>query len=153
MRIPKQVLIIPYRIIDNRIEYCIFKRNDLKLWQWIAGGAEDFDESIVETAKRELYEETQINDVEIEKLEMKAKIPVVNIVKDFIWGDDVFYSEEQAFSVNIYNKTIKLSSEHEEYRWVNYDEAKELLRYDSNKSALWELDVKLKRKNNKRIVK
>ena len=63
MRIPKQVLIIPYRIIDNQIEYCIFKRKDMKVWQWIAGGAEDFDTNILESAKREFWEETGIKDV------------------------------------------------------------------------------------------
>lgn len=146
MRIPKQVLIIPYRIIDNKIEYCVFKRNDLKTWQWVAGGAEDFDANILESAKRELYEETQIKDVKIERLELITKIPVVNIVKEFRWGKDIFYAEEYAFSANIKDKEIVLSEEHEEYKWLDYEEAKKLLRYDSNKNALWELDVKLKRK-------
>ena len=146
MRIPKQVLIIPYRVIDEKIEYCIFKRKDMKVWQWIAGGAEDFDKDILESAKRELWEETKINDILIQQLEITCKIPVVNIVKDFIWGENVFYSEEYAFSVNITNKKIQLSNEHDEYKWVCYNEAKSLLKYDSNKSALWELDTKLKRK-------
>ncbi len=148
MRIPKQVLIIPYRNIDDKIEYCVFKRKDMNAWQWIAGGAEDFDNNILESAKRELWEETGIKDVQIQQLELICKIPVVNIVKDFIWGEDVFYSEEYAFSVNITNKQIKLSNEHTEYKWVDYSEAKNLLKYDSNKSALWELDIKLKRKSN-----
>ena len=52
MRLPKQVLIIPYKIINSKIEYCIFKRKDLELWQWISGGVEDFDKNIYETAKR-----------------------------------------------------------------------------------------------------
>ena len=147
MRIPKQVLIIPYRNIDDKIEYCVFKRKDMNAWQWIAGGAEDFDKNILESAKRELWEETGIKDVQIQQLELICKIPVVNIVKDFIWGEDVFYSEEYAFSVNITNKQIKLSNEHTEYKWVDYSEAKNLLKYDSNKSALWELDIKLKRKS------
>ena len=86
MRIPKQVLIIPYRIIDNKIEYCIFKRKDMDAWQWIAGGAEDFDKNIIESAKRELFEETSIKDIQIQQLEMTCKIPVVNVVKDFIWA-------------------------------------------------------------------
>ena len=60
MRIPKQVLIIPYRNIDDKIEYCVFKRKDMNAWQWIAGGAEDFDKNILESAKRELWEETGI---------------------------------------------------------------------------------------------
>ena len=148
MRIPKQVLIIPYRNIDDKIEYCVFKRKDMNAWQWISGGAEDFDKNILESAKRELWEETGIKDVQIQQLELTCKIPVVNIVKDFIWGEDVFYSEEYAFSVNITNKQIKLSNEHTEYKWVDYSEAKNLLKYDSNKSALWELDIKLKRKSN-----
>ena len=148
MRIPKQVLIIPYRNVDDKIEYCIFKRKDMNVWQWIAGGAEDFDKNILESAKREFWEETKIKDVLIQQLELTCKIPVVNIVKDFIWGEDVFYSEEYAFSVNITNKKIQLSNEHTEYKWVDYNEAKSLLRYDSNKSALWELDIKLKRKSN-----
>ena len=148
MRLPKQVLIIPYRIANNKIEYCIFKRRDLKIWQFIAGGAEDFERDIIESAKRELYEETGINDVEIKKLELTAKIPVVNVVKDFIWGKDIFYSEENAFAVNINNKQIVLSDEHEEFEWVDYEDARKVLKYDSNKSALWELDVKLKRKMN-----
>ena len=148
MRIPKQVLIIPYRNMDDKIEYCVFKRKDMNAWQWIAGGAEDFDKNILESAKRELWEETGIKDVQIQQLELTCKIPVVNIVKDFLWGEDVFYSEEYAFSVNITNKQIKLSNEHTEYKWVDYSEAKNLLKYDSNKSALWELDIKLKRKSN-----
>lgn len=146
MRIPKQVLIIPYRILDKNIEYCIFKRRDLKIWQWISGGAEDFDKDILETAKREFGEETGIKDIKIEKLELTTKIPVVNIVKDFIWGKDVFYSEEYTFSTNITDKIINLSEEHEEYKWIQYDEARKLLKYDSNKNALWELNEKLKRK-------
>lgn len=39
-----------------------------------------------------------------------------------------------------------LSSEHKEYRWVEYDEAMRLLKYDSNKTALWELNERLKMK-------
>ncbi len=147
MRLPKQVLIIPYRIKDENIEYCIFKRNDLKIWQFIAGGAEDFDENIIASAKRELFEETGIKDVELEQLEITTKIPVVNVVKDFIWGEDIFYSEEFAFAVNIEGKNIVLSSEHEEYKWVDYNDARAELKYDSNKSALWEINEKLERLN------
>ena len=147
MRIPKQVLIIPYRINDNKIEYCLFKRKDMEIWQWIAGGAEDFDDNIFESAKREFYEETGIKDAIVEQLEIQTPIPVVNVTKEkFKWGDNVFYSIEYGFSANVDNKKISLSDEHNEYQWLSYEEARKLLRYDSNKNALWELDVKLKRK-------
>lgn len=150
MRLPKQVLIIPYRIVRDKIQYCIFKRRDLTVWQWVAGGVEDFDKNLLDAAKRELWEETQLKDVTIEELELITPIPVVNIVKEFQWGQDVFYAKEYAFAANTTNQSIQLSEEHDEYQWVNFEKAKEMLKYDSNKSALWELDVKLKRKINGR---
>lgn len=146
MRLPKQVLIIPYRIINDKVEYCIFARKDMEVWQWIAGGVEDFDKDIIAAAKRELFEEANIvGDVNIIELEGFTKIPVVNIVKEFKWGENVFYAEEYSFAVNIKDKEIQISKEHIQYKWVSYDEAKSLLKYDSNKSALWELNEKIKR--------
>ena len=149
MRLPKQVLIIPYRIINSQIEYCIFRRKDRKVWQWIAGGMEDFDKDINSAAERELFEETGIKEnINIIELEGFTKIPVVNIVKEFKWGDNVYYADEYSFAVNISDKQIKISEEHSEYKWVSYDEARNLLKYDSNKSALWELNEKIRRNNN-----
>ena len=46
MRLPKQVLVIPYRLVNDKVKYCIFKRSDMDAWQWIAGGMEDFDNDI-----------------------------------------------------------------------------------------------------------
>ena len=146
MRLAKQVLVLPFRIIDDNIQYCIFKRKDRKIWQFVAGGAEDFDIDILDSAKRELFEETGIlNNYLFYELEEYIKIPVVNISKDFIFGEDVYFVEEFAFAVNVLNNDISLSLEHDEYFWVSYDEAYDILRYDSNKSALWELNEKIKR--------
>ena len=146
MRLPKQVLIIPYRIVNEKIEYCIFRRKDRAIWQWISGGVEDFDKDEISAAKREVYEETGIgSNVNITELEGYTKIPVVNIAKEFRWGNQVYYAEEFSFAVNISDQSIKLSEEHSEYKWVSYEEAKSLLKYDSNKSALWELNEKIKR--------
>ena len=50
-----QVLVIPYHIENGNVKYCIFKRNDMKVWQFIAGGGEDEDETIIISAKREAY--------------------------------------------------------------------------------------------------
>ena len=149
MRLPKQVLIIPYRIINQKIEYCILKRKNMQIWQWVAGGVEDFDKDIITAAKREMKEEIGISeDIDIVELECFTKIPVVNIVKEFKWGDNVYYEYEYSFAANISDKQIKISEEHSEYKWVSYDEARNLLKYDSNKSALWELNEKIRRNNN-----
>ena len=149
MRLPKQVLIIPYRMTNQKIEYCILKRKNMQIWQWVAGGVEDFDKDIMCAAKREMNEEIGISeDVDMVELECFTKIPVVNIVKEFKWGENVYYADEYSFAANISDKQIKISEEHSEYKWVSYDEARNLLKYDSNKSALWELNEKIRRNNN-----
>ena len=35
-----QVLVIPYHVEKENIKYCIFKRSDMDVWQFIAGGGE-----------------------------------------------------------------------------------------------------------------
>ena len=42
------------------------------------------------------------------------------------------------------DEDISISREHGCFEWVDYSTAKERLRYDSNKVALWELDNKIK---------
>lgn len=41
MRAPYQVLVFPYYIGSNGIEYAIFRRSDSGWWQAISGGGED----------------------------------------------------------------------------------------------------------------
>jgi len=39
---------------------------------------------------------------------------------------------------------LLLSHEHTEYKWVDYETAREMLKYDSNRTALWELNKRIK---------
>ena len=71
-----QVLVIPYHIENGNVKYCIFKRNDMKVWQFIAGGGEDEDETIIISAKREAYEEANIGmDCKYSVLDTQNSIP------------------------------------------------------------------------------
>lgn len=75
MRAPFQVLVIPYKIINNEILYGIFLRSDMKVWQTISGGGED-DESPIEAAKREANEEAGIDyNANYIKLDCTCTIP------------------------------------------------------------------------------
>jgi dATP pyrophosphohydrolase len=40
---------------------------------------------------------------------------------------------------------MSLSHEHTKYEWLDYERAREVLRYDSNKVALWELDRRIRK--------
>ena len=149
MRKLYQTLIILYKKEQNEILYAIFYRTSHPIWQFILGGGEG-GKSIFETVIREIGEETSINinKEDIIELDSKSSIPVVNITGDYTWGKDVYVVPEYTFAVNVKDLDIKLSDEHKEFKWVRYEEAMEKLNYDSNKTALWELNERLKRKNN-----
>ena len=149
MRAPYQVLVILYKIESNKILYGIFYRNSHPIWQFISGGGENREEPI-ETVIREIKEETSLN-VEkrkIEKLDSKTTIPVLNITGEYTWGENVYVVPEYSYAIEVKDEdgNIHLSNEHKEYKWVEYDEALEKLKYDSNKTALWELNEKLNKR-------
>ena len=128
-----------------RLEHCFAFCEPGKKAIVFSGGGED-KENIYETAIRELKEETgiHIKKDELMKLDAQATIPVANITGEFTWGEDVFVVPEYSFAVNIGNRQIELSNEHETMQWCNYEEAMTKLKYDSNKTALWELNERLK---------
>ena len=75
---------------------------------------------------------------------------MANITGKYTWGPDIYVIPEYAFAVEIIsNDNIQLSNEHKEYKWVEYDEAMKKLKYDSNKTALWELNERIKNDNKK----
>lgn len=141
MRKPKQVLVFLYRKNKDNYEYCIFLRKKGDFWQAISGGVED-DESLVDTVKREVYEETGFVVNSVLELSSISSIPVISIAKDFIWGSDVYVALEYSFGV-LCDGDIFLSDEHSKYKWVSYSDAVSCLKYDSNKTALWELNERL----------
>lgn len=141
MRRECQVLLLPFEICDNKIKVYIFQRINGQWWQFISGGCED-EESLGETAYRELLEETGISqELEMVELQTISSIPVSafndNQKKD--WNKNTYVIPEHCFAVNIGENEIKLSAEHKAYKCVYPEEANELLRYDSNKTALYEL--------------
>ena len=74
---------------------------------------------------------------------INCQIPV-NITGKYTWGNDVYVIPEYSFAVEIGNSDIRLSNEHKEYKWVEYEEAMKNIKYDSNRTALWELNERLK---------
>ena len=145
-RAPFQVLVFPYRFrLGTGFEYAVFRRADLGFWQGIAGGGEDA-ETPLEAAKREALEEGGIpRESTYLALDSTATIPVVDITGELLWGDDVLVVPEHCFGVETGGLEITLSQEHLELRWVGYEAARALLKYDNNKTALWELDMRLRR--------
>ena len=142
-RAPFQILVFPFiRTGQGPIEYAIFRRRDGEYWQGIAGGGENA-ETPLETARRETEEESGIAAGEFMALSSMATVPVTAVTGEFTWGKGIYVLPEHAFGVRVQDKRIVLSGEHTEYRWVDYDTAVPMLKYDSNRNALWELNARL----------
>lgn len=114
----------------------------MNIWQGIAGGGEE-GEKPIETAKREAYGESLISkESNYIKLASITTIPVISVC-GFKWGEKIAIIPEFAFGVELFSREIKISKEHAEYQWFNFKDATDKLKWDSNKTALWELNYRL----------
>lgn len=143
MREPYQILSIPYRIVNGIPLFCIFRRADSSYWQFIAGGGEN-GETPIEAAKRETIEEIGVEPKNIKQLTCVAYVPAEVIAESRRqhWGKNVYVIPEYSFAFECDLEPV-LSNEHSEYKWLKYDEARKLLKWDSNKVAMYEINCQL----------
>lgn len=141
MRAPFQILVIPFRRTASGLEFAVLKRSDAGWWQFVAGGGED-DERPIQAAERETREETGLRG-DLLPLDSLASVPKDCFAVADSWGDDVYVIPEYSFAVDAGSHHITLSAEHTECCWVDYDRACDLLKWDSNRNALWELNERL----------
>jgi dATP pyrophosphohydrolase len=151
-RAPFQCLILPYIIEDEVIKYGVFKRSDHGFWQFISGGGED-NETPLEAAHRECYEEAEIPmDTPIYPMDSNCSIPAEIFCDEYKknWGEHCYVVTEYSFAMPLESDIVKISKEHSEYRFVEFNEAMDLLKHDSNKTALRELRARIKQNNFKK---
>lgn len=143
-RQPLQVIVIPFRERDGGgYEFAIFHRADASMWQFIAGGAED-DETAEQTARREAAEEAGIAEgARFLRLESRASVPRAALSLTEHWPKDLLVVPEYAFAVDATGQELVLSHEHDKVNWLCLEEAARVLRWDSNRVALWELNERL----------
>jgi len=143
MRAPFQVLVIPFRLTAVGPEFAVLKRSDAGWWQFVAGGGED-DESPRQAAEREVKEEIGIDAAQhLIQLDSVATVPR-DCFAAGSWGRGVYVIPEHCFAVDAGDRPLALSGEHTELCWVPYQRAFDLLKWDSNRNALWELNARLK---------
>jgi dATP pyrophosphohydrolase len=139
------VLVFPYRKVgDSEFEYAVFRRSDAGYWQGMAGGGEG-DETPLEAARREALEEAGLSPAsEYLQLDAAPSNPVTEFRDSHLWGDDVYVIPQYCFGVLVKGAEIVLSHEHTECRWLDYPEARSLLKWDGDRLALWELDRRVR---------
>lgn len=117
------------------------RRDDLKVWQWVAGGGEDV-ETPLEAARRELEEETGYLQ-EPRELDSRSAIPVIDVRGSLAFGVERPILMEYAFAVEVPFTAVRISEEHTEVAWLTYEEARSRLKWDSNRTALWETNFRI----------
>jgi dihydroneopterin triphosphate diphosphatase len=145
-RAPVQVLVLPFRsTASGRIEFAVLRRADDATWQGVAGGGH-VGESVVQAARREALEEAGVPPTaSLYRLKTQDTVPVNCFTASAEWPPDTYVIPQRFFACDLTGMDIALSDEHTEVRWGSFEEVLELLRYDSNKNALWELAERLRR--------
>jgi dATP pyrophosphohydrolase len=142
MRAPFQVLVLPYRRQRAGIEYAVLKRADLGWWQFVSGGGED-DETPLQAAEREVEEELGIEVRDrLSPLDTVSSVPKDAFDHTSSW-DNVYVLSEYCFAIDVGGEQVSISPEHTDIRWVDYEEARRLLEWEGNRTALWELSQRL----------
>lgn len=143
MRAGFQVLILGY-LKGNENKYLIMERSDMGIWQFPSGGGEN-DESPEEAAIREMFEETGIKTEKVTRLETVNSVPA-SCFKAYDHLKDMYVIPEHIFATELEHEEVQLSSEHTAYKFMTFNECLKHLKYDSNKTALYEVNEKIKRK-------
>ena len=139
MRLAKQIECLVFRKNpEGKYEFLLLKRNKKKggFWQPVTGGIETEDKSKKERVIQEIFEETGI-----------TKDKILRIIEDIHYFEfsDPDPTEEYVFAAEV-NNDVKVNinqniyPEHDEYKWLPYDEAEKLLIWDNNKTALEKLN-------------
>ena len=119
-----------YNKRDNNV-YQIRLENEGEKGHWdFPKGHIEGNETELETATRELEEETGINEFQLVN-GFKEKI-YYNIHKD----SKVIPKEVSFFLAKSLTKNVKLSSEHQNYKWLNFRSALDQLTYSNAKEVL-----------------
>jgi dATP pyrophosphohydrolase len=142
MRQPLQVTVFPYRMTPSGPEYAIFRRADDGCWQVVAGGVED-GEALAAAALRESMEEAGLAGPMF-KLDMVSGVPRTCFAAAANWPEDLYIVAKHHFAMEVGGgELVVLSHEHSEFRWAAFNDAHTSLRYEDDKTALWELDARL----------
>jgi bis(5'-nucleosidyl)-tetraphosphatase len=134
MEVKKSVAIIVFRKEDDFKFLLLWKKNSgvyKEAWEFPKGNV-DKNETEMQTASRELKEETGLTEKDVQFFEFHDKV-------------SFFYRNEQQELVRkevsfVMAKTLKsemiISKEHDAYRWAGYLEAFDLLSAKNNKEVL-----------------
>ena len=98
-------------------------------WDFVKGNIEEGEEE-EETVKRELFEETGINNLEIHQgFNEKAEY-------NYYKKNNKVHKIVSYYLAETNQKQVKLSFEHLEYKWSDYEDSMKLITFENSKEIL-----------------
>ena len=140
----RQVECVIFKKNEGIIEFLLLHRIPEKggFWQPVSGGLEDDTETVKDGALREVYEETGITIKDITRI--IENVHEFTIDKHYLTGEPIPRITEYVLGIETKNEIVinienNIVKEHREYRWVHFDEAIKLLKWQNNKDAFLKL--------------
>jgi 8-oxo-dGTP pyrophosphatase MutT (NUDIX family) len=120
-----------FRVQKGKLEFLLLKRSPDEyypnFWQMVSGKIKE-NETAYNAALRELKEETNL---------IPEKFWVAPTVNSFYAPDKDYICVLPVFAAKVkYDCEVKLSKEHTDYKWVNPEEATQLLAWDGQRKSV-----------------
>lgn len=120
-----------FRERNGELEFLMLKRASYQyypnLWQMVSGKIKE-GEKAYQTALREIKEETSL---------IPEKLWIAPNINSFYSPDDEYISLIPVFAAKVNpDSEVLISSEHSEFKWVNKDEAKNLLAWEGQRKSV-----------------
>jgi bis(5'-nucleosidyl)-tetraphosphatase len=141
----KGVFIVTYRKEKGKILYLLLKRKlHWKGWEFPKGGVEN-NESLKQTAIRELKEETDQKSNKIKSYPINGKFKYDREYPD---RKGFIGQSYKLFSAEIKNKSIRFDKrEDSDYKWLDFDKAFSMLNFPDQKVCLNYVNKRLIKEN------
>lgn len=135
-----QLECIVFRKNGDKYEFLLLKRTPSMggFWQPPCGKMEERDKDLMDGCLREIYEETSIKKENI--IRIIEGVHYFEMDKHYLTGEKIPTIKEfvSAYEVGLDTRVDMKENqdkEHDEFRWVNYDEAIQMLKWENNKEA------------------
>ena len=140
VRRPQNVHVYHYRMgIARQYEYAMLQRSDNPLyWQGVSGGVRDKETPKQAALRVSAYEAGTPANSTIYEQHFKTFLPRT-IFSGVDWHQDILLVPQYYFAIP-FSGNLRLSEQHTAYKWCGYEEAMRLIYWQSQQTALFELN-------------
>ncbi|NCO23249.1 diadenosine tetraphosphate hydrolase [bacterium (Candidatus Moisslbacteria) CG12_big_fil_rev_8_21_14_0_65_36_11] len=132
----KSIGAIVFRKEEDKILFLLLCQATKKNYFGFVKGAQEIGETFEETIKRETMEEAGIEEIKIAPGFEEKESYIFRDIYENPENPPLVKKEVVYYLAETHQKKIKLSEEHTAYKWLEFEEAKNLLKFKGAKAIL-----------------